>query len=163
MKDGEEIMQKISPFLWFDDQAEQAASLYTSVFRDSRIISIARYGEAGPGPKGQAMTVSFQLEGQDFTALNGGPAFKFTPAISLFVNCGTQDEVDGLWERLSEGGKEGQCGWLEDRFGVSWQIVPAVLAELLSGSDPKRVQRVMEAMLRMTKLDIAGLEKADKG
>jgi len=156
-------MQKISPFLWFDDQAEQAASLYTSVFRDSRIISIARYGEAGPGPKGQAMTVSFQLEGQDFTALNGGPAFKFTPAISLFVNCGTQDEVDGLWERLSEGGKEGQCGWLEDRFGVSWQIVPAVLAELLSGSDPKRVQRVMEAMLRMTKLDIAGLEKADKG
>ena len=156
-------MQKISPFLWFDNQAEEAANLYTSVFRDSRIVSIARYGDAGPGPKGQAMTVSFQLEGQDFTALNGGPYFKFTPAISLFVNCGTQDEVDRLWKRLSEGGKEGQCGWLEDRFGVSWQIVPAVLAELLSGSDGKRVQRVMEAMLRMTKLDIAGLEKADKG
>jgi predicted 3-demethylubiquinone-9 3-methyltransferase (glyoxalase superfamily) len=156
-------MQKISPFLWFDDQAEEAANLYTSVFRDSRIVSIARYGDAGPGPKGQAMTVSFQLEGQDFTALNGGPNFKFTPAISLFVHCGTQDEVDRLWERLSEGGKEGQCGWLEDRFGVSWQIVPAVLAELLGGSDPKRAQRVMEAMHRMTKLDIADLEKADKG
>lgn len=156
-------MQKISPFLWFDGRAEEAAMLYTSVFRDSRIVSIARYGDAGPGPKGQAMTVSFQLEGQDFTALNGGPYFKFTPAISLFVNCETQDEVDKLWERLSEGGKEGQCGWLEDRFGVSWQIVPTALPELLRSPDPERAARVTAAMLKMGKLDIAELKKASEG
>lgn len=156
-------MRKISPFLWFDTRAEEAADFYVSLFRDSRITNVARYGEAGPGPEGSVMTVAFQLEGQDFTALNGGPVFKFTPAISFVVNCETQDEVDRLWERLAEGGKEGQCGWLEDRFGVSWQIVPIAMGELLSSGDPERSRRVMEAMLKMGKLDIAELKRAYEG
>jgi predicted 3-demethylubiquinone-9 3-methyltransferase (glyoxalase superfamily) len=156
-------VRKISPFLWFDTRAEEAADFYVSLFRDSRITNVARYGEAGPGPEGSVMTVAFQLEGQDFTALNGGPVFKFTPAISFVVNCETQDEVDRLWERLAEGGKEGQCGWLEDRFGVSWQIVPIAMGELLSSGDPERSRRVMEAMLKMGKLDIAELKRAYEG
>jgi predicted 3-demethylubiquinone-9 3-methyltransferase (glyoxalase superfamily) len=156
-------MQKISPFLWFDTQAEEAAKLYTSIFDDSRILSVARYGESGPGPLGSVMTVSFQLEGEDFTALNGGPNFRFTPAISFSVDCESQEEIDRYWEKLSEGGKQGQCGWLEDRYGVSWQIVPSLMAELMSGSDSGRAQRVMAAMLKMNKLDIAALKRAYEG
>jgi predicted 3-demethylubiquinone-9 3-methyltransferase (glyoxalase superfamily) len=153
-------MQKITTFLWFDDQAEEAVNLYTSVFKNSKILSVSRNGEAGSGPAGQVMTISFQLEGQEFTALNGGPHFKFTEAISLLVNCETQAEVDGLWEALSAGGEESQCGWLKDRFGLSWQIVPTVLGELAGDPDPVKAQRVVAAMLKMGKLDIAGLQQA---
>jgi predicted 3-demethylubiquinone-9 3-methyltransferase (glyoxalase superfamily) len=142
-------MQKITPFLWFDDQAEAAANFYVSIFRNSRIVDISRYGEAGPGPNGGAMTVVFELEGQRFIALNGGPHFKFTEAISFFVDCGTQDEVDEFWGRLSDGGEEGQCGWLKDRYGLSWQINPTILGEMLGDSDPEKVRRVMNAMLKM--------------
>jgi predicted 3-demethylubiquinone-9 3-methyltransferase (glyoxalase superfamily) len=152
--------QKITPNLWFDTEGEEAANFYTSIFDDSRIVGVMRYGEAGPRPAGMVMTVTFQLAGQEFTALNGGPDFKFNEAISLLVNCESQDEVDELWQRLSAGGEEGPCGWLKDRFGVSWQIVPTVLDEMLQDDDPDRANRVMEAMLQMTKIEIEGLEKA---
>ncbi|MGH9360805.1 MAG: VOC family protein [Thermoanaerobaculia bacterium] len=152
--------QKITTFLWFDKEAEEAASHYTSIFKSSKILSVARYGDAGPGPKGSAMTVNFQLEGQEFIALNGGPQFKFTEAISLLVNCETQQEVDELWRKLSAGGEEGPCGWLKDKFGLSWQVVPTRLFELLQDPDPEKSKRVMEAMLQMKKIDIARLEEA---
>jgi predicted 3-demethylubiquinone-9 3-methyltransferase (glyoxalase superfamily) len=153
-------MQKIAPFLWFDGKAEEAMNFYVSLFKNSRVESIARYGEAGPGPKGSVMTVTFVLDGQRFIALNGGPQYKFTPAISFFVNCETQAEVDELWEKLSEGGEKNQCGWLTDKYGLSWQIVPSVLLEMLQDKDSKRSQRVMKAMLQMTKLDIKTLKQA---
>ena len=153
-------MQKITPFLWFDGNAEEAANFYVSTFKNSKILSIARYGEAGPGPKGSVMTVEFQLRGQDFIALNGGPQFRFTEAISFSVNCETQEEVDEFWEKLSEGGKEGPCGWLKDRYGLSWQINPIVLGEMLSDPDPAKAQRVMQAMLQMKKIDINRLKQA---
>lgn len=156
-------MQKIVPFLWFDNQAEEAAEFYTSVFKDSRIVDVQRYNAAGPQPEGSVMTVTFELKGVTFTALNGGPEFSFTPAISFFVNCKTQAEVDELWEKLSEGGQTEMCGWLRDKYGVSWQIVPTVLSEMLQDEDPVKAQRVTEAMLKMVKLDIAGLEKAYRG
>jgi len=153
-------VQKITPFLWFESQAEEAANFYTSIFKNSKIVSIARYGEAGPGPKGSVMTVAFNLDGQDFVALNGGPEFAFTPAISFLVSCKTQEEVDHFWEKLLQGGKPSQCGWLKDKFGVSWQVVPAVLGELLGDKDAKKSKRVMEAMLQMVKLDIKKLKEA---
>lgn len=152
--------QKITTFLWFDHDAEEAARFYVSIFKNSKILSLSRYGEAGPGPKGTAMTVTFELEGQQFIALNGGPYFKFTEAISLFVNCSTQEEVDDLWAKLSAGGQEGQCGWLKDKFGLSWQIVPSSLGSMLQDPDPERARRVTEAMLRMGKLDNALLKRA---
>jgi predicted 3-demethylubiquinone-9 3-methyltransferase (glyoxalase superfamily) len=156
-------MQKITPFLWFDDQAEEAAHFYTSIFKNSRIYGAARYGEDTPGPAGKVMTVSFELDGQQFTALNGGPVFQFTPAISFYVNCESQEEVDYYWNRLSEGGHEEQCGWLKDKYGVSWQIVPSVLGELMSDPDPEKSYRVTQAMLKMVKLDIAELRRAYEG
>jgi predicted 3-demethylubiquinone-9 3-methyltransferase (glyoxalase superfamily) len=153
-------MQKITPFLWFDDNAEEAIQFYVSIFRNSKIGRITRYGEAGPAPKGTVMTAMFQLEGQEFMALNGGPHFKFTEAISLFVNCETQQEVDELWEKLSAGGEKGRCGWLKDKYGLSWQIIPKALGELLGDQDPKKSQRVMKAMLQMDKIDVNGLKQA---
>src|SRR5579883_2496884 len=138
--------QKITPFLWFDNQAEEAVNFYTSIFKNSRILSVNRYGEAGPGPKGSVMTIAFELEGQKFTALNGGPVFKFTPAISFVVNCDTQEEVDNFWSRLSEGGKEIECGWLTDKYSLSWQIVPTALFKFLQDPDKAKAQRVMQAM-----------------
>jgi predicted 3-demethylubiquinone-9 3-methyltransferase (glyoxalase superfamily) len=156
-------MQKITTFLTFNDQAEEAAKLYTSLFKNSKIVSTTRYGEGGPGPKGSVMSVTFQLAGQGFFALNGGPSFKFAEGISLFVNCETQAEVDELWEKLSRGGKKLQCGWLTDKFGVSWQIVPSVLGKYLGDRDAAKAKRVMQAMLQMTKLDIKGLEDAYEG
>lgn len=153
-------MQKITPFLWFDNNAEEAANFYVSLFKNSKIKSISRYGDSGPGPKGSVMIVNFQLEGQDFTALNGGPHFKFTPAISLFVDCDTQEEVDQLWEKLSEGGRKDRCGWLQDKWGLSWQIIPRALQQLMSDSDPKKSASVMQAMLQMDKIDIEGLKRA---
>jgi predicted 3-demethylubiquinone-9 3-methyltransferase (glyoxalase superfamily) len=156
-------MQKISPFLWFDDQAEEAMHFYVSVFKNSKTGDVTRYGDAGPGPKGSVMTASFELEGQPFTALNGGPHFKFTEAISFVVSCKTQAEVDELWDKLSEGGRTQQCGWLKDKFGLSWQITPVALMELMSDPDPERSRRVMEAMLQMTKIDIAKLRQAYEG
>jgi predicted 3-demethylubiquinone-9 3-methyltransferase (glyoxalase superfamily) len=153
-------MQRITPFLWFDDQAEEAANFYVSIFDHSKIVGVTRYGEVGPGPKGSVMTVTFQLDGQEFVALNGGPHFKFTEAISFVVNCKTQEEVDGLWEKLSEGGEKVECGWLKDKYGVSWQIVPTILGEMLSDPDPVRSQRVMKAMLQMKKIDIDRLKNA---
>ncbi len=151
-------MQKITPFLWFDDNAEEAANFYMSIFGNSRIESVMRYGDAGPGPKGSVMAVTFQLEGQTFIALNGGPHFAFSPAISMFVSCATQEEVDELWERLSEGGEKQECGWLKDKYGLSWQIVPTVLGDLLN--DPAKSPKVMQAMLQMKKLDIGVLKRA---
>ena len=151
---------QITPFLWFNSNAEEAVNFYTSVFKDSKIESINRYGEAVPGPKGTVMTIAFQLLGQDFVALNGGPEFTFTPAISFVVDCKTQQEIDGLWDRLSEGGEKVQCGWLRDKFGVSWQIVPSNLSELFESDDPEKSQRVMKAMLQMEKLDIKALQEA---
>ena len=156
-------MQKISPFLWFDGKAEEAAEFYTSVFKNSKILNIARYGEAGPGPKGTVMMTTFQIEGQDFMALNGGPQYTFSPAISFFVNCETQAEVDELWDKLSAGGREVQCGWLQDKYGVSWQIIPKALMELMQDKDPVKSQRVFRAMLQMIKIDIEGLERAYRG
>ena len=153
-------MQKITPFLWFDNEAEEAMNFYTSVFRNSKVGNVVRYGDAGPGPKGSVMVASFELEGLQFTALNGGPQFKFTEAISFHVACESQDEVDYFWDRLSEGGSIQQCGWLKDKFGLSWQIVPTVLPKLLSDPDREKANRVMRAMLRMKKLDIPGLEQA---
>ncbi|WP_242370629.1 VOC family protein [Anaeromyxobacter sp. SG26] len=153
-------MKGITPFLWFDGKAEEAARFYTSVFKGSKLGAITRYGEAGPGPKGSVMTATFEVAGQEFIALNGEPIFKFTPAISFVVNCETQQEVDEYWEKLSAGGSTNQCGWLTDRYGVSWQIVPTALGRLMSDPDPAKANRVMKAMLQMTKLDIAGLERA---
>jgi predicted 3-demethylubiquinone-9 3-methyltransferase (glyoxalase superfamily) len=151
--------QKIVTYLWFDGQAEEAAKHYTSIFKNSKITNVSRYGDAGPGPKGTAMVVNFQLEGQDFIALNGGPQFKFTEAISLLVNCDTQKEVDELWSKLSAGGEEGQCGWLKDKFGLSWQIIPTVLFELIQDRDPEKSKGAMQAMLQMKKIDIEGLKR----
>lgn len=156
-------MQKITPFLWFDREAEEAARFYCSIFQNSKIGTIARYGEAGPGPKGSVMTIAFELDGQPFTALNGGPHFKFSEAISFVVNCKDQAEVDELWDKLSEGGEKSRCGWLKDRYGLSWQIVPTALMELMSDPDPERSRRVMQAMLQMTKIDIAKLKAAHAG
>jgi predicted 3-demethylubiquinone-9 3-methyltransferase (glyoxalase superfamily) len=157
-------MQKITPFLWFDGKAEEAVNFYVSIFKNSKVGSITRYGDAGPGPKGTVMIATFQLEGQDFVALNGGPQYSFTPAISLFVDCKTQEEVDDLWNKLSEGGKTDRCGWLRDKYGLSWQIVPSTLRELMADKDPEKSKRVMKAMLQMTKIDIQGLKQAyDQG
>ncbi len=153
-------MQKIVPFLWFNDQAEEAVNFYTSIFKNSTIGEVARYSEGGMGPVGKVMTINFQLNGQDFMALNGGPVFSFTPAISLFVNCESQDEVDQLWDKLTAGGDIEQCGWLKDKFGISWQIVPTVLGEMMGDKDPAKSGRVMKALLQMTKIDIATLKKA---
>jgi predicted 3-demethylubiquinone-9 3-methyltransferase (glyoxalase superfamily) len=153
-------VQKISPFLWFENQAEEAANFYTSIFPNSKIRDAMRYGDAGPGPKGSVMSVTFELEGQEFLALNGGPMFRFSPAISFFVKCATQQEVDHYWNRLSAGGTPQQCGWLQDKYGISWQIVPNALGEMLQDKDPAKSKRVMEAMMKMVKLDIAGLKAA---
>ena len=153
-------MQKITPCLWFDTEGEEAAQFYTSVFPNSRIVEVARYGSAGPRAEGTVMTVSFELDGQSFIALNGGPDFKFNEAISLSVDCESQDEVDSYWNALTEGGEEGPCGWLKDKYGVSWQIVPRVLTELIGDPDQEKAQRVMAAMLQMGKIEIAELEKA---
>ena len=157
-------MQKITPCLWFDNQAEEAAKFYVSIFKNSKVGSVARYGEEGAKvsgrPKGTVMTVTFQLDGQEFMALNGGPMFKFTEAISFIVNCKTQQEVDEFWVKLSKGGEEGPCGWLKDKYGVSWQIVPSVLGEMMQDKDPEKSERVMKAMLQMKKLDIKSLEQA---
>ena len=152
--------QKITPFLWFDHQAEEAATFYTSVFKNSKIEIVTRYGDAGPGPKGCVMTIAFELDGQKFVALNGGPQYQFNPAISFVVNCEGQEEVDHYWEKLTTGGKEIQCGWLVDKYGVSWQIVPKALVDMLRDKDPVRSQRVMKAMFQMKKIDIAGLKQA---
>jgi predicted 3-demethylubiquinone-9 3-methyltransferase (glyoxalase superfamily) len=153
-------MQKITPFLWFDDKAEEAMNFYTSIFKNSKAGSITRYGDAGPGPSGSVMIATFQIEGQEFIALNGGPKFTFTPAISFVVNCETQKEVDELWEKLSEGGRTDQCGWLQDKYGLSWQIVPRVLGEMLRDKDAEKSKRVMNVMLQMTKIDIRRLKEA---
>ena len=153
-------MQKITPFLWYDNNAEEAVKQYISIFRNSKITNIARYGDSGPGPMGSVMTIEFQLEGQDFIALNGGPMFKFTEAVSFSVDCKTQQEVDELWEKLSAGGQPGQCGWLKDKYGLSWQIVPSVLVEMLQDKDAEKSKRVMQAMLQMSKIDIAALKQA---
>jgi predicted 3-demethylubiquinone-9 3-methyltransferase (glyoxalase superfamily) len=156
-------MQKITTFLWFDGKAEEAANFYTSLFKDSKILNVARYGDAGPGPKGSVMLVTFQLEGQKFIALNGGPQYSFTPAISLFVDCDSQAEVDNLWDKLTAGGQEVQCGWLQDKFGLSWQIIPRALMEMMQDRDPVKSQRAFKAMLEMKKIDIAGLQRAYRG
>jgi predicted 3-demethylubiquinone-9 3-methyltransferase (glyoxalase superfamily) len=156
-------MQKITTCLWFDNNAEEAVDLYTSIFKNSKVLEVSRYGEAGPGPEGGVLTIRFQLEGQEFQALNGGPQFKFTEAISLSVDCQSQAEVDELWEKLLEGGSEDQCGWLKDKFGLSWQIVPRALPELLGDPDPVKSRRVMEAMFKMKKIDIKALQEAYAG
>jgi len=156
-------MQKITPFLWFDGQAEEAMNFYTSVFKNSKVGNVSRYGEAGPGPKGSVMVASFELDGMRFTALNGGPQFKFTEAISFYVDCESQAEVDYFWGKLSAGGSIQQCGWLKDKYGLSWQIIPSALPRLLSDPDPKKAGRVMQAMLQMKKIDVAKLEQAAKG
>ncbi len=157
-------MQKITPFLWFDNQAEEAVNYYVSIFKNSNITNVTRYGDDAAGvsgwPQGSVMTVAFQLDGQPFVALNGGPVFTFSPAISFVVDCLTQEEVDRLWDKLSAGGEQQQCGWLRDQYGVTWQIVPSVLGELMGSPDPAKAQRVMQAMLQMTKLDIATLQQA---
>jgi predicted 3-demethylubiquinone-9 3-methyltransferase (glyoxalase superfamily) len=152
--------KKITPFLWFNNNAEEAINFYKTVFKNSAITNISRYGDGAPVPKGTLMTAMFQLEGQEFIALNGGPMFTFTEAISLFVNCETQEEVDMLWEKLSEGGQQSQCGWLKDKYGLSWQIIPAILGELMNDKDPRKAGNVMEAMFTMGKIDIAALKKA---
>ena len=156
-------MQKITPFLWFDNQAEEAANFYVSIFKNSKILGVSHFGEAGPGPAGTVLTVTFQLDGHEFTALNGGPYFTFTEAISLFVNCETQQEVDELWAKLTAGGEESMCGWLKDKYGLSWQIVPRALMELMQDKDPVKARRVTEAMLQMRKIDIAKLQQAYEG
>jgi len=153
-------MQKITPFLWFDGNAEEAINFYVSIFKNSKILSVARYGEAGPGPKGTVMTASFQLDGQEFVALNGGPQFKFTEAISFWVRCETQEEIDEMWEKLSAGGVKSRCGWLKDKYGLSWQVVPPILGEMLQDKDANKSQRVMAAMMQMDKIDISLLRKA---
>jgi len=153
-------MQKIIPFLWFDGKAEEAVNLYSSVFKNSKVVGITRYGEGGPGSKGTVMSATFQLDGQEFIALNGGPEFTFSPAISFFVNCETQEEVDELWEKLSEGGEKQRCGWLKDKYGVSWQIVPSALGEMLQDRDAEKSKKVMKALLQMDKIDIKSLKQA---
>ena len=155
-------MQQITPFLWFNDNAEEAVNFYASIFKDAKIIEVARYGDAGPGPKGSVMTMKFRLNGLEFVALNAGPHYSFTPAISFVVNCENQAEVDHYWDKLLEGGKSMQCGWLTDKFGLSWQIVPTQLPKLLQDKDPAKAKRVMEAMMKMVKLDIPTLEEAAK-
>ena len=155
-------MQKITPFLWFDGKAEEAMNFYISIFKDSKIVSVTRYGEAGLGPKGTVMTAKFELNGQEFVALNGGPQFSFTEAISFVVNCEMQQEVDELWEKLSEGGNKSRCGWLKDKYDLSWQIVPTALVEMLQDKDPKKSTSVMQAMLQMDKIDIETLRRAYK-
>jgi predicted 3-demethylubiquinone-9 3-methyltransferase (glyoxalase superfamily) len=153
-------MQKITPFLRFDGKSEEAMNFYVSIFKNSKVVSVTRYGEAGPGPKGTVMSATFQLDGQEFYALNGGPMFTFSPAISFFVKCETQPEIDKMWEKLSAGGEKQRCGWLKDKYGVSWQIVPPVLGEMLSDKDAEKSKRVMEAMLQMDKIDIDTLKRA---
>ena len=153
-------MQKITPFLWFDGNAEEAMNFYTSIFKDAKISNVVRYGKGGPAPEGTVLTASFELFGQNFVALNGGPQFKFTEAVSFVVNCESQAEVDYYWEALSEGGEESRCGWLKDRFGLSWQVVPTILSKLLGDKDAKKAGRVMQAMMKMDKIDIATLQKA---
>jgi predicted 3-demethylubiquinone-9 3-methyltransferase (glyoxalase superfamily) len=153
-------MQKITPFLWFDGKAEEATNFYVSIFKNSKVVSVRRFGEAGPGPKGAVMSTIFQIEGQEFYSLNGGPHFTFTPAVSLFVSCETQQEVDTLWEKLSEGGEKSRCGWLKDKYGLSWQIIPKILGQLLEDKDPKKSASVMKAMMQMDKIDMAGLKRA---
>jgi predicted 3-demethylubiquinone-9 3-methyltransferase (glyoxalase superfamily) len=153
-------MPKITPFLWFNDQAEEAMNFYVSIFKNSKAGTVTRYGDAGPGPKGSAMTASFQLDGVDFTALNGGPQFPFTEAVSFVVHCETQQEIDYYWDKLTAGGRPSQCGWLKDKFGLSWRVVPDVLPQLLKDPDPKKSQRVMQVLMQMTKLDIARLQQA---
>jgi predicted 3-demethylubiquinone-9 3-methyltransferase (glyoxalase superfamily) len=153
-------MQKITPFLWFDGNAEEAMNFYVSVFKKSKVVSVRRYGKVGPGPEGSVMTGTFQIDGQEFFVLNGGPQYKFTPAISLFVNCETQNEVDELWEKLSAGGRKDRCGWLQDKFGLSWQIIPSDLGKLLGDKNPKKASSVMQAMLQMDKIDIKKLKQA---
>ena len=155
-------MQKITPFLWFDNNAEEAVDFYCSIFKNSKVLNVSRYGDAVPGPKGAVMTMEFELDGQKFTALNGGPHFKFTEAISLVVNCETQEEIDYFWEKLSAGGAESQCGWLKDKYGLSWQVVPAIVGELISG-DPERSNRVMQEVMKMKKLEIEPLKRAYEG
>lgn len=150
----------ITPFLWFDDNAEEAANFYVSLFKDAKIQDVTRYGEAGPGPNGSVMTISFQLQGQDFVALNGGPEYTFSMATSFFISCETQSEVDVLWEKLSAGGKKSRCGWLTDKFGVTWQVVPQGLIDVLGDDDPEKAKRAMEAMMKMDKLDINRLREA---
>ena len=157
-------MPKISPFLWFDTQAEEAANLYTSIFPNSKILAIARYGDAGPGPKGSVMTVQFQLDGQEIIALNGGPMYKFTEAFSLSVDCKNQEDVDRYWTKLTaDGGQEGPCGWCKDKFGLSWQVTPSILPQMLSDTDRKKAMRAMEAMMKMKKIDIGALKRAYEG
>jgi len=157
-------MQKITPFLWFNDNLEEAMNLYVSLFKNSKIVSVNRSGEAGPGSKGKVMSATFELDGQQFLALNGGPHFTFTPAISMFVNCETQDEIDELWEKLSAGGEKSRCGWLKDKFGLSWQIVPAALGDMLQDKNPQKAKNTMQAMLQMGKLEIEKLRQAhDQG
>ncbi len=153
-------MQKITPFLWFDGSAEEAMQFYVSIFKNAKVVDVTRYGKSGPGPEGTVMSATFQLEGQQFYALNGGPHFTFSPAISFFVSCETQQEVDELCEKLSQGGEIQQCGWLQDKYGLSWQIIPSILGKLLRDKDPAKAQRVMQAMLQMKKIDIAGLKQA---
>lgn len=153
-------MQKITPFLWFNTEADEAVNFYVSIFKNSKVGRVTRYGEGAPMPKGTVMTATFQLDGQEFMALNGGPVFHFTPAISLFVNCETQEEVDDLWEKLSKGGSKERCGWLKDKYGLSWQIIPSTLGQMLGDKDPKKSKRVMEAMLKMDKIDIKVLRQA---
>jgi predicted 3-demethylubiquinone-9 3-methyltransferase (glyoxalase superfamily) len=153
-------MQKITPCLWFDTQGEEAANFYTTVFENSKILDVVRYGAAGPGPEGSVMTVTFELDGQKLVALNGGPQFTFDEAISFQVSCETQDEVDYFWSKLSEGGEEGPCGWLKDKYGVSWQIIPTALPELMSDPDPEKSQQAMKAMLGMRKIDLEVLRRA---
>jgi len=156
-------MQKITPFLWFDNNAEEAANFYVSIFKNSKVLSVSRYGDAGPGPKGTVMVAEFQIDGQEFVALNGGPRFKFTEAISFVINCETQQEVEYFWERLSDGGEKSRCGWVKDKFGLWWQVVPTVLGKLMSDSDPEKVKRVTEVMLQMERIDIEPLQRAFEG
>jgi predicted 3-demethylubiquinone-9 3-methyltransferase (glyoxalase superfamily) len=153
-------MQKITPFLWFDGKAEEAMNFYVSIFNNSKVLNVSRYGDAGPGPKGSVMSATFQLDGQEFMALNAGPMFKFTEAISFFVSCKTQAEVDELWDKLSAGGAESRCGWLKDKYGLSWQIIPSILGELLQNKDPVKSKKAMEAMMQMGKIDIKRLQQA---
>jgi predicted 3-demethylubiquinone-9 3-methyltransferase (glyoxalase superfamily) len=157
------IKQKITPFIWFNNEAEDAVNFYTSVFKNAKVISMSRYGEGGPGPKGSVMTALFELEGQRFIALNGGPQFKLTEAISFVVNCEDQEEIDWFWEKLSESGQKVQCGWLKDKFGLSWQVVPVMLGQLMSGNQPEKSNRMMQALMQMEKLDIAKLQAAYEG
>ena len=153
-------MQNIAPFLWFDGKAEEAMNFYISIFKNSKVVSVSRYGEAGPGPKGTVMSATFEIAGQKFMALNGGPHFKFTEAVSFFISCENQQEVDELWEKLSAGGEKSRCGWLKDKYGLSWQVIPSALGEMLQDKDPAKSKRVMQAMLQMDKIDIARLKQA---